>query len=892
MNDGVRGKRIVLPDEDTIIGSQLITVRAAAQVEEFDPASLHGLLSKGGSQSEVARFTQTLGCLMPGCKSNEVTQDLPQSPSLVVHGSKVFDFTGPGAYLGYGLEIRSGANNEVRATSQNLLRAVVPCHRTFYSPIAVSEFIVKHLPGTTFTSNEAIATLRALLRGLRVRIQRADKEPRIATISGIATTIPAETFFNMRSAHGHRDISVFEYFTKGLSLSTRVKFVVLTFHSHTGKGILMTYSDQPCLIVGSEERPQFFPTCVCEIVQGQSFKHPIPKGALLKVHEFKTISTHKVNPNSGLYGDQNLVNLVCEASPLGTLSLHDGQMGPLSTSAEHIECQKITKHAAHLPAVSDDLSESDFGVIFVEIGNAPALSKIVEVFLEIFRRRLRELKLRDPLFNGRSHVLKQSASLESWKNDLDSALDPQNPLEKTPDYLCRGSTGVSRPFIVAFIEGGRDNHLIHSKIKHLCDLRLGFQSCCVKLSTLDKIHQQNTDNGIDRYACSILSKMFAKSGSRLDTIGFANTDIPPISNATLLVGAHVAAVSANPLGVKEQEGNSGAKVYCITLSSKPIGYKGTYKITTMLKGGTSPDNLGLEILLIAHLDEHEKPRIQLSTLSRLVFYRSGVTTWNKESALEKQAPRVPARPEGRLPRGTIPDHWKSSLTSRGRAGSSMTGGSDFKQPNPTGEAESSRNDMEKDDITSITAANGSTRHFAKDRSQGRDRTKDGVSRQFSKTSSLAPYAETDLPDRHSRFWETAEREYSSRTETERLELAISSKFPCAKLCYTSVRSNTKLKLCNATDQSPVKGPPGSDKVCKNIGWIASEGLTNPNDNEWFMLKDLSGIITHKPLHLTCHNMGSSGNSSSLANEIQKNYEDVILPLSESSLGYLRLHSLD
>lgn len=218
LDDGLLRKSMSYRNEDAYIGSQLIAVRAFAEVEEFDPAALRTLLSKVGSQSEIARFTKALGCLISGNDSGRVVSTGSNSPSLVVHGSKVYDFTLPGDYLGYGLELRSGANNGIHTTPQKLLRVVLPCHRIFYSPTTVSEFIEEHLPGLVLTSTEAIATLKALLRGLKVRIQCADNESRIATISGVAKTNPAETFFDLRYPDGHRVISVFKYFTRGLSL--------------------------------------------------------------------------------------------------------------------------------------------------------------------------------------------------------------------------------------------------------------------------------------------------------------------------------------------------------------------------------------------------------------------------------------------------------------------------------------------------------------------------------------------------------------------------------------------------------------------------------------------------------------------------------------------------
>lgn len=216
LDDVLLRKSMSPGNEEANIGSQLIAVSAIAEVEEFDPATLCSLLSKAGSQSQIARFTEALGCLISRETAGGGIPTLSNPPSLVVHGSRVFDFTWPGHYLGYGLELRSGANNEIRATPEKLLRAVIPCYRIFYCPITVSKFIDEHLPGSVFTSTGAIVTIRALLRGLKVRIQRSNGEARIATVSGIARTTPAETFFDLRNVDGCRVTSVFEYFTKSL----------------------------------------------------------------------------------------------------------------------------------------------------------------------------------------------------------------------------------------------------------------------------------------------------------------------------------------------------------------------------------------------------------------------------------------------------------------------------------------------------------------------------------------------------------------------------------------------------------------------------------------------------------------------------------------------------
>lgn len=222
----------------------------------------------------------------------------------------------------------------------------------------------------------------------------------------------------------------------------------------------------------------------------------------------------------------------------------------------------------------------------------------------------------------------------------------------------------------------------------------------------------------------------------------------------------------------------------------------------------------------------------------------------------------------------------------------MTRPSDFPQARFRDEAQSFTDNSERDDVIALAAANGNTPRFAEDRSQGRVTMNGVVSGPLSKTPYLPPYAETDRPERHNRFCETAERKDSFRKESERLESAISSRYPCARLFYVSVNSNTKLRLYRTLGQALVKTRSESDKALNNVSWIASDGITDPNDNEWFMLRHFTGTKIQKPLQLKCHNMRSSRKASSLANDSRKNYDDVsrFLTRLSPSASYLRSYS--
>lgn len=346
---------------------------------------------------------------------------------------------------------------------------------------------------------------------------------------------------------------------------------------------MLTNPNHLCLIIGSEQRPRFVPTCVCEILAGQSFRHPLPKDALSMFNNIKA------ERSQNLFGIEKLISLANQALPLSALSIDDGVGNPLlSLSAEVIACQRMARTATQAPDAAKRFAKNKFKIAFVQIGNAPAISKTAEVFQAIFAQKLRDLNMGDLLFDCNTLTLKQSTSLESWQKGLDSLVNADTGGENTnnaPD----GGTTTAGPFVLTFLEGGPKNHQNYRKIKQVCDTDLGWHNCCVNLSSLDKLHRKNTDSGIDDYASFLLRKMLIKSESNY------KHSVMRLQNATLLIGAHVVEVSAGPttngLQISDAETSS---VYCITLASKPIGSKDSYKVTTLLKKALGP----VSILLV------------------------------------------------------------------------------------------------------------------------------------------------------------------------------------------------------------------------------------------------------------------------------------------------------
>ena len=151
--------------------------------------------------------------------------------------------------------------------------------------------------------------------------------------------------------------------------------------------------------------------------------------------------------------------------------------------------------------------------------------------------------------------------------------------------------------------------------------------------------------------------------------------------------------------------------------------------------------LGLDILLKAHLDEHEKSRVQLSTLSRVLFYCSGVTTASKLRQIERSSLHIESPAEVRLCEGNS----AQTIMSRGRLEVLPTRPSGLSLRIATGEKGGHDKDLDDADLTYTLASNASKRQFKADTVQVPQLLNGTNSRPPSKSPSLPPYAEKTVP---------------------------------------------------------------------------------------------------------------------------------------------------
>lgn len=129
----------------------------------------------------------------------------------VIHGNKVFDFSGAGEQLGHGLEYRHGVAKSISISNNAVNQVLQPCGRVFFSPLKVSDFVESYLPG--IPGSDEWLSLEKTLCGLRIKVDQGFGRFRVTTISGVGSTPPAHTTFKLVRGGRTEETTVEAYFT-------------------------------------------------------------------------------------------------------------------------------------------------------------------------------------------------------------------------------------------------------------------------------------------------------------------------------------------------------------------------------------------------------------------------------------------------------------------------------------------------------------------------------------------------------------------------------------------------------------------------------------------------------------------------------------------------------
>lgn len=326
---------------------------------------------------------------------------------------------------------------------------------------------------------------------------------------------------------------------------------------HPGKHIFLTHPAQPCLVVGSLDRPQFLPTCVCDILPGQSYRRALPIAAsarLRKVsqarrecrplHELPKASD--VSPDSGA---PDILKILTPNRVLRTVA---------ATPGTEVCALKLTKSLVRNPDFKDAYKQRPFMVLFVEVGNDAAVTTEATITKRLVEDTVEGLLVDRTGPAARTCKLKSSQDDSMWSSQLQLAVSEA--------LKCFKSLPI--PLILPILSNNQK--LAYKRLKKLCDVDVGYYSCCINISTLQKHHKKDPDMGLDTYSNRVLRRISAKLAPK-----------PAFSKVeSLSMGVHI--VPVQPLKEEHRIEASRRTQYLISIVSKPLGTIGFYRSTTYL----------------------------------------------------------------------------------------------------------------------------------------------------------------------------------------------------------------------------------------------------------------------------------------------------------------------
>ncbi|KAI9789213.1 MAG: Protein argonaute 10 [Candelina submexicana] len=551
---------LTLPTETASKGTcQSQTVYVSAQAQKLDSKSI----LEAGQSASSSQYTNALASLFmpPPTPRTKLSED-----STFVHGNKWYP--SPGVPVGYGLSFRRGTATEVRPTDSGFVRATIPCFRLFHSGIRVSEFMGTHYPNLVNDSRNYSLSLAKILRGLMIRIIEKDAKTRFATITGVSANKLADTTFSR--GEDESSISVVDHFAKRATLT-----------SH----------GQLCVNIGSEKRPQYIPSCMCEIVPGQIYRHVVPKEAQAKVDQLKKDSSTSSTMSNITSQTRTSTNLhrARKLATFGALSLDISV--PSTTSAWVFSKSASTAFSAH--------QSSKVKVLCLGVGTVADTSPEVYALMKVINNTLKKW--------GASATV-SIPNLTGFENEEECISGIREAVESS---MVNQSEKVDQPLVLTFINNDEYNKPNYKRLKKIFDTDLGYHNCCINVGQLKKRTFEDQYRGIDEYAARVLRQIRAKA-------------IPskPGLEKTLLVGVHVATMAQNP----ERASHDTSKAFLVALVSKPAGENQNFATSVVLQKCSELGTVDLEALLKDHLkrkSQFSSPDGPGGFFTRIILYRSG-----------------------------------------------------------------------------------------------------------------------------------------------------------------------------------------------------------------------------------------------------------------------------
>ncbi|KAI9706451.1 MAG: Protein argonaute 10 [Candelina mexicana] len=766
---------LALPTEKNSKGTcQSQTVYVSAQPQKLDFKSI----LEAGQSASGPQYTNALaGLFMPPPTPRTRLSD----DSTFVHGNKWYPT--PGVPIGYGLSFRRGTATEVRPADSGFVRAALPCFRLFHSGIRVSEFMETHYPNLVNDTGDSSLSLAKILRGLMIRINEKDAKTRFATITGVSANKLADTTFSR--GEDESSVSVVDHFAKRATLT-----------SH----------GQLCVNIGSEKRPQYIPSCMCEIVPGQIYRHVVPKEAQAKVDQLKKDSYTSSTMSNITSQPRNSTNLhrSRKLATFGALSLDLSV--PSTTSAWVFSKSASAAFSAH--------QSSKVKVICLGVGTIADTSPEVYALMKVINNTLEKW--------GASATA-SIPNLTNLENEEECISGIRKAVESS---MVNQSEEVDQPLVLTFINNDERNKSNYKRLKKIFDTDLGYHNCCINVGQLKKRTFEDQYRGIDKYAARVLHQIRAKA-------------IPskPGLEKTLLVGVHVATMPQHP----KRASHDTSKALLVALVSKPAGGNQNFAASVVLQKCSESGNVDLEALLKDHLgrkSQFSSPDGPGSFFTRIILYRSGFIA-NAVKEVDSSKSRTSQR-NSQSPLREIGSREGEDRIFRMESGIAGAGEHSEIDSVARGYEESSPRHVNEQFLAVPPSASSdalSTQH--------------GLSSQSSPVTSVFSGAKQM----------TEPLSAQARIELNQLNEAIKSITKADKfdLTYVVVGRDTRVRLFNEQGQPLATiGGSISGEPFQQVSYVVRDGVTRTGNRDWFMQKQLRGNTTLKPLHLTTYGSTQEG----------------------------------
>ncbi|KAG4129529.1 hypothetical protein ERO13_D09G086500v2 [Gossypium hirsutum] len=499
---------------------------------------------------------------------------------------------GPRGELGNGIEYWSGYYQSLRPTQMGLSLNIDVSARSFYEPILVSEFVVKHFRRSNLSkplSDQDRVKVKKALKGVRVKLIYMDYA-KTCKITGVSRDPISQLTFTLDDKR--TNVSVVKYF--------REKY-----------NVVLKYPSLPALQSGSEARPVYLPMELCSIVEGQRYtkklneqqvrsllratcqRPNIREGNITKMVQVNNFEVEElVTKEFGMHVRKELALINARVLNPPVLKYHDSGRDKI-VNPSCGQWNMINKKMVNGGKV-DFWSCVNFSSEYWNMSEDFCAGLV-------------------NMCNSKGMVFRQTPSIAMRSARADR-------IDQTLMDVYKESAGLNKPLQLLIIILP-DQTGSYGKIKRICETELGIVSQCCKPVQASKFSNQYFEN--------VALKINAKVGGRNTVLNDAVlrriplvTDVP-----TIIFGADV---THPPPG--EDSSSSIAAVVASMDWPEVTKYRGIvsaqthrveiiedlYKQTRDPQKGLVEGGMVRELLLAFYRSTKQKP-------SRIIFYRDGVS---------------------------------------------------------------------------------------------------------------------------------------------------------------------------------------------------------------------------------------------------------------------------